>query len=161
MKVNNIIYTIIRILLVAGLIGAIVLYVFIRNSESNTPAEEVFQKVSASVNSEKMQPSTDRFFKKYYGLNAADYDGVLYYAPVSNMDAEELLVVKLKSTDQAETLTDAILKRQSDKEQSFEGYAPEQYALAQSYILDTKGNYILFVIDPNAEAIDAAFAGAL
>ena len=45
MKVNNIIYTIIRILLVAGLIGAIVLYVFIRNSESNTPAEEVFQKV--------------------------------------------------------------------------------------------------------------------
>ena len=77
------------------------------------------------------------------------------------MDAEELLVVKLKSTDQAEALTEAILKRQAGKEQSFEGYAPEQYALAQDYILDVQGNYILFVIDPNAEEIDSAFAGAL
>ena len=161
MKANNIIYTIIRILLVAGLIAAIVIFVFLRNSESLTPAQEVFDKVTATVNSEKMELSTDRYFKKYYGLNAADYDGVLYYAPVSNMDAEELLVVKLKSTDQAEALTEAILKRQAGKEQSFEGYAPEQYALAQDYILDVQGNYILFVIDPNAEEIDSAFAGAL
>lgn len=161
MKFNNTIYTIIRILLVAALIGAIILFVFVRTSESAAPAEEVFAQVSGAVNSEKMQLSTDRYFKKYYGLNAADYDGVLYYAPVSNMDAEELLVVKLKSTDQQDALTDAIMKRQSDKEQSFEGYAPEQYALAQSYLLDVQGNYILFVIDPNAEAIDAAFAGAL
>ena len=161
MKANNIIYTIIRILLVAGLIAAIVIFVFLRNSESLTPAQEVFDKVTATVNSEKMEISTDRYFKKYYGLNAADYDGVLYYAPVSNMDAEELLVVKLKSTDQAEALTEAILERQAGKEQSFEGYAPEQYALAQDYILDVQGNYILFVIDPNAEEIDSAFAGAL
>lgn len=161
MKINNIIYTIIRILLVAGLIAAIILFVFVRSSESKTPAEEVFAQVTAVVDSEKMEPSSDRYFKKYYGLNAADYDGVLYYAPVSNMDAEELLVVKLKSSDQQEALTEAILKRQSDKEQSFEGYAPEQYALAQDYLLDVKGNYILFVIDPNADAIDAAFEGAL
>ena len=139
----------------------IILFVFLRNSESLVPAQEVFDKVSATVESEKMELSTDRYFKKYYGLNAADYDGVLYYAPVSNMDAEELLIVKLKSTDQAEELTEAILKRQAGKEQSFEGYAPEQYALAQDYILDVKGNYILFVIDPNAEMIDSVFAGAL
>ncbi|MBR3244801.1 MAG: DUF4358 domain-containing protein [Parasporobacterium sp.] len=161
MKINNIIYTIIRILLVAGLVAAIVLFVFVRNTESKTPAEEVFRQVSEAVHSEKMELSSDRYFKKYYGLNAADFEDVLYYAPVSNMDAEELLVVKLKSVDQQELLTEAILKRQADKEQSFEGYAPEQYALAQNYILDPQGNYILFVIDPDAESIDAAFANAL
>lgn len=161
MRISNIIYTIIRILLVAGLIGAIILYVFIRSSESSAAPEDVFLQVTAAVHSEKMEPSTDRYFKKYYGLNAADYEDVLYYAPVSNMDAEELLVVKLKDTDQAEALTEAILKRQADKEQSFEGYAPEQYALARDYLLDVQGNYVLFVIDPDAEAIDAAFAGAL
>lgn len=161
MKLNNIIFTLIRILLVAGLIAAIVLFVFVRGSESSASAEEVFARVTAAVDSEKMEPSTDRYFKKYYGLNAADYEDVLYYAPVSNMDAEELLVVKLKNADQSEALTEAILKRQAAKEQSFEGYAPEQYALSQTYILDVQGNYVLFVIDPNAEAIDAAFAGAL
>ena len=160
-KASNIIFTLIRIVLVVALVAAIVFYVFLRNQESSVPAADVFKAVTQSVDTDKMEQTTDRYFKKYYGLNAADYDDVLYYAPVSNMDAEELLVVKLKDVNQAEAVTDAILKRQADKEQSFEGYAPEQYALAQAYILDVQGNYILFVVDPKAEEIDAAFAGAL
>lgn len=160
-KASNVIFTLLRIVLVAALVAAIVFYVFLRNRESTVPASDVFKKVEQTVKTEKMQKTTDRYFKKYYGLNAADYDSVLYYAPVSNMDAEELLVIKLKNSNQAEAVTDAILKRQSDKEQSFEGYAPEQYALAQDYILDVQGNYILFVVDPKAEEIDNAFAGAL
>ena len=160
-KASNVIFTLLRIVLVAALVAAIVFYVFLRNRESTIPASDVFKKVEQTVKTEKMEKTTDRYFKKYYGLNAADYDSVLYYAPVSNMDAEELLVIKLKNSDQADAVTDAILKRQSDKEQSFEGYAPEQYALAQDYILDVQGNYILFVIDTKAEEIDNAFAGAL
>ena len=160
-KANNILFTIYRILLVAILVFAIAFFVFQKNTVSETPAEEVFQKVSAAVDSDKMEPSSNRFFKKYYGLNAADYEGVLFYAPVTNMDADELLVVCLKDPDQAEAVTEAILKRQADKAQTFEGYAPEQYALAEDYLLDVQGNYILFVVDPNAEAIDAAFAEAL
>lgn len=160
-KASNVIFTLLRIVLVAALVAAIVFYVFLRNRESTVPASDVFKKVEQTVKTEKMEKTTDRYFKKYYGLNAADYDSVLYYAPVSNMDAEELLVIKLKNSDQADAVTDAILKRQSDKEQSFEGYAPEQYALAQDYILDVQGNYILFVVDPKAEEIDNAFAGAL
>ncbi len=160
-KASNVIFTLLRIVLVAALVAAIVFYVFLRNRESTVSASDVFKKVEQTVKTEKMEKTTDRYFKKYYGLNAADYDSVLYYAPVSNMDAEELLVIKLKNSNQAEAVTDAILKRQSDKEQSFEGYAPEQYALAQDYILDVQGNYILFVVDPKAEEIDNAFAGAL
>lgn len=151
----------IRIVLVAALIAAIVFYLFGRSRESDAPAAQVFSAVESAVTTDKMEPSTTRYFKKYYDLNAADYEDILYYAPVSNMDAEELLVVKLKDTEQADELSDAILKRQKSKEQSFDGYAPEQYALAQKYILDVQGNYVLFVIDPDAEAIDAAFAGAL
>ncbi len=158
---QNIFFSILRFLLVAILVSAIVLTIFMRNTESNAPAEQVFSAVAASVKTDKMKESTDRYFKKYYGLNAADYEAVLFYAPISNMDAEELLVVKLKDPAQAEALQDAILKRQSDKEQSFEGYAPEQYALAQKYILDVQGNYVLFVIDENGAAIDAAFANSL
>lgn len=160
-KTKNIIFTAIRIILVAALVAAIVFYLFGRSRESAAPSAQVFSAVESVVKTDKMAPSTARYFKKYYDLNAADYEDILYYAPVSNMDAEELLVVKLKNTEQAEALSEAILKRQATKEQSFDGYAPEQYALAQDYILDVQGNYVLFVIDPNAEAIDAAFAGAL
>ena len=161
MKVYNILYTILRILLVAALVTAIVVFIFLKNTVSKTPPAEMFEKVSAAVTSEKMEPAADRYFKKYYGLNAADYEGILYYAPVTNMDAEELLVVCLKDPAQAESVTEAILKRQADKANTFEGYAPEQYALCEDYLLDTQGNYILFVVDPNAQEIDAAFAEAL
>ena len=83
------------------------------------------------------------------------------------LDGNELIETAIQqhyedsSEENLKAVTDAILKRQADKEQSFEGYAPEQYALAQAYILDVQGNYILFVVDPKAEEIDAAFAGAL
>lgn len=160
MKAKNILFTVIRVVLVAGLIAAIVGFIFKKNNTANVPAETVFAKVEASIATDKMQPAALRYFKKYYGLNASDYEAVLYYAPISNMDAEELLVVKMKSTEQEEAVTEAILKRQSDKQNSFEGYAPEEYALAQNYILSVKGSFVLFVIDEAAVEIEAAFAGA-
>ena len=160
-KSSNVLFTIWRILLVAILVLAIAFFVFRKNTVSETPPSQLFEKVSAAVNSEKMALSSNRFFKKYYGLNAADFEDVLFFAPVTNMDADELLVVCLKDPNQAEAVTEAILKRQADKAKTFEGYAPEQYALAEDYLLDVQGNYILFVVDPNAQAIDAVFAEAL
>lgn len=160
-KANNVLFTIYRILLVAILVFSIAFFAFSKNTVSTTPSSEVFEKVSAKITTDKMAPSSNRFFKKFYGLNAADYEDVLFYAPVTNMDAEELLIVRLKDPSQAEAVSEAILKRQADKANTFEGYAPEQYALAENYLLDVQGNYILFVVDPNAEEIDAAFAEAL
>lgn len=36
-------------------------------------------------------------FKRIFGLNAEDYEGVAYFKPISQMDVEELLIVKVKS----------------------------------------------------------------
>ena len=104
-----------------------------------------------------MAESTARFLKKYYGLNAEDYDGVLLYAPVTNMDAEELLLIKCKDLSQTESVKEAIEKRQLTKATTFDGYAPEQYDLCQNYILDEQGTFLLFVISPNAIEIDQEF----
>ncbi|MDO4207029.1 MAG: DUF4358 domain-containing protein, partial [Lachnospiraceae bacterium] len=85
---------IIRILMVAALIGAVVFFVFLKQQESKVPFAEVKEQLTEAVSSDRMELSTARFLKKYYGLNADDYDGVLLYAPLTNMDAEELLLIK-------------------------------------------------------------------
>lgn len=161
MKVKNIIFVIIRVLLVAALTGAIVYFFFFQKPESDVPFQTVKARVAATVRSDGMAESTSRFFKKYYNQNAEDFDGVLLYAPVSNMDADEVLLVKAKTDQQAESLMEAIKTRQQTKEHTFEGYAPEQYALCQNYILNRQGHYILFAVSANAEETDAAFKAAV
>lgn len=129
--------------------------------DSSSSLEEVSQAVSSSVSLEGMEESSNQMFKKFYGLNANDYEGVSLYAPASNMDAEEILIVKLKDSSQAETVTDAINKRLETQKASFEGYGVEQFDLLEDHILDVQGNFILYVVHPDATKADQAFKDSL
>ena len=151
---------IISIVMVIGVIIAIVIYTG-GASESTKLMDEVSPYVVNGFVTDRASLSTDRIFKKYYGLNAADYESVVLYFPISNMDAEELLIVKVKDVSQAEEVEEACLERQSTQIGIFEGYAPEQLSLCENAVLDVQGNYILYVVHENADAIDSAFKKAL
>ena len=159
-KQNISILTILRITMVAALlIFMIVLQV--GNRSSNASLESVSQEVLGAADQEGMQESNNRMFQKFYGLDAQDYEGVTLYSPVSNMDAQELLIVKLKDSSQAEAVTEAINSRLETQMNSFEGYGIEQYAMLEDHILDVQGNFILYVVNPNAQAADEAFRNSL
>ena len=151
---------IISIVMVIGVIIAIVIYTG-GASESTKLMDEVSPYVVNGFVTDRASLSTDRIFKKYYGLNAADYESVVLYFPISNMDAEELLIVKVKDVSQAEEVEEACLERQNTQIGIFEGYAPEQLSLCENAVLDVQGNYILYVVHENADAIDSAFKKAL
>lgn len=129
--------------------------------ESKTPLKTVTANVIKVIDTKSMEESTNRMFKKFYGLNANDYDGVTLYAPVTNMDAEELLIIKLKDSFQAEAVTKAISKRLETQKASFEGYGVEQFDLLENHILDVRGNYILYIVHPDAGKADKAFRSSL
>lgn len=159
-KQNISILTILRIIMVSALlIFMIVLQV--GNRSSNASLESVSQEVLGAADQEGMQESNNRMFQKFYGLDAQDYEGVTLYSPVSNMDAQELLIVKLKDSSQAEAVTEAINSRLETQMNSFEGYGIEQYAMLEDHILDVQGNFILYVVNPNAQAADDAFRNSL
>ena len=159
-KQNISILTILRIIMVAALlIFMIVLQV--GNRSSNASLESVSQEDLGAADQEGMQESNNRMFQKFYGLDAQDYEGVTLYSPVSNMDAQELLIVKLKDSSQAEAVTEAINSRLETQMNSFEGYGIEQYAMLEDHILDVQGNFILYVVSPNAQAADDAFRNSL
>ena len=145
----------------------VVLLVFIISLQmgdrvSAAAIEDVEAAVTSSITMDSVEKSTDRMFKKFYGLNASDYESVVLYAPVTNMDAEELLIVKLADTSQAEAVQAAITNRLDTQKNTFEGYAPEQYDLLDNHhIIDVRGNYILYVVHANASAADQAFRDSL
>lgn len=159
-KQNISILTILRITMVAALLIFMII-LQVGNRSSNASLESVSQEVLGAADQEGMQESNNRMFQKFYGLDAQDYEGVTLYSPVSNMDAQELLIVKLKDSSQAEAVTEAINSRLETQMNSFEGYGIEQYAMLEDHILDVQGNFILYVVNPNAQAADDAFRNSL
>lgn len=144
-------------------IGLLVFIILLQmgTPDSQSSLEEVSQAVSGSVSLEGMEESSNQMFKKFYGLNANDYEGVSLYAPASNMDAEEILIIKLKDSSQAEAVTAAVNKRLETQKSSFEGYGIEQFDLLEDHILDVQGNFILYVVHPEASKADQAFKDSL
>ena len=152
--------TIIRIAMVAALLIFFIVFQ-VGNKSSNASLESVSENVVGTLDLEGMQESNNRMFQKFYGLDAEDYEGVTLYSPASNMDAQELLIVKLKDTSQAEAVTEAINARLETQMNSFEGYGIEQYAMLEDHVLDVQGNFILYVVHPNAGSADEAFRNSL
>ena len=150
----------IRIAMVVLLIVFIVVMGSDKKS-SDADMTDVANAVTAVLDMSSVQEASTLDLKKYYDLTASDYEAVVFYSPVTNMDAEELLIIKLKDTSQADTVEEAINKRLETQKNSFEGYGAEQTALLEDHILDVQGNYILYVVNTNAAKADEAFRGSL
>ena len=139
-----------------------VIFLQLGDKVSAAAMADVESAVTGSISMDAVEKSTARMFKNFYGLNASDYDSVVLYAPKTNMDAQELLIVKLADTSQAEAVAEAIEERRETQKNTFEGYAPEPYDMLENHsILDVRGNYILYVVHEDAAAADKAFKDSL
>lgn len=145
----------------AVILLAFIILLQIGNKNSNSTLNAVTDSVIKSIKVDGMEESSNRLFKKFYGLNANDYEGVTLYVPITNMNAEELLIIKLKDSSQAEAVTKAINSRLETQKSSFEGYGIEQFDLLENHILDVQGNFILYIVHPDAAKADQAFRNSL
>ena len=128
---------------------------------SETKIETVEKAVEKEVPRTGMHSVQSQMVKRLYGLNVNDYEGVVLYISDSNMGAEELLIVKLADTSQAEAVESAVQTRIENQENSFEGYGVEQYQLLQEHVLDVEGNYVFFMVHKEAQKAQKAFLNNL
>lgn len=148
-----------KLLLTTLLMGAISLVGCGVNN--NLTVDEIENKMSKSVTFEDMEKGNSKSLKRFYKLNANDYDGVVLYTPESTMDVTEMLIVKVKDRSQIESLEDAIDSRINYQLQSFAGYGPEQCALVNDYELKTKGDYVFFVVSKDAKDLKESFLNSI
>lgn len=154
----------------AGLVILLAIVIFITVifmelfADSDKAAADVAAEVTAVSSEETVESviqGNDLTFKKIFGLNAADYDGVVYYCPESNMDACELLVVRAAEPEQTDGLVEAINARIDSQKSVFEGYAPKQFEqLGRARVL-VRGHYVFYVVSDDADEYARAFLKAL
>lgn len=143
-----------------AMVFVLIVYVVLLVSQQgvdDVPIKTITGNILKVTKTDGMSQGSSQDLKKYYGLNANDFDGVMLYIPDDVMSVNEMLVVKLKNPDQADEVERAAKKRLETQESSFEGYGTKQTELIQSAILETKGNYVLMVISEDAEKICEAF----
>ena len=93
--------------------------------------------------------------RKLYYINKNEVEDFILYSPKSNMDANEILILKAKSEEDIDKLkvkVEGRIKKQSD---SFKSYRPEEYDIISNRVLDIKGKHLILIISRESEEIEA------
>ncbi|GAA0085226.1 hypothetical protein UT300007_16650 [Clostridium sp. CTA-7] len=112
-------------------------------------------------NNETMEEGDIKSLRKLYYINKNQVDDFVSFVPKSNMNANEILVLKVKDEKDIPTIKSGIEERIKKQGESFKNYRPEEYNLIENAILEVEGNNIIFIISKDSsqikEAIDSNF----
>lgn len=147
-----------------GVLGLLILYIavlLLQSASSNTPFETIEKAVKGTLDVSGMKQADRQELKRFYGLNADDYENVCFYYTNETMGVEELLLVKVKQEEQMDTIEKAVSERIQTQKKSFDGYGEEQMELLSKAVTKRKGDLYLFVVSDKAQQVQSAFLKAL
>ena len=143
----------ILLVIIVGYLVILMLYA----SGSKRAFSEVSKALSSVLDSKELVQMDDQMLKRNYGLNSADYKGVLYYSSPSSISAAEVLVIQVKNDAQIENVTNAIAQRKAQRIEDFDSYLPEQVKLLEDSQEIIRGRYIFFAVSSKASEYRSAF----
>lgn len=128
---------------------------------SKAAMEDVENAVVKSVDMTGLSKQPNKMIKRLYGLMPEEYEGMSLYTADFGMDVEEVLVVKLKDTNQQDAVVAAMEARVASQLESFDGYGVDQCALLKKNIIEVRGNYILLIVHTDGITAQKAFKDSL
>lgn len=131
------------------------------SSGSTKDFDKVAEKFESEMNSETLKKQSAQAVKRYYGLNSADFEGVLLYTSRDSISAEEILIVKAKTDRQIQGVRDAIWNRIESRKDSFENIAPDQLKVLDKAQITVRGRYVFFVVSKDAQKYSTLFTNSL
>ena len=133
----------------------------LRTTTSKKSAQEIADYVTSGMDTTARTQGGAKELKRYFGLNAGDYEGFVIYVPTSNMDAEELLIIKVADEGQVDAVAAAIEARRDAQIQAFSGYGEKQTAQLQDSRLITKGRLLFYAVGDDAGTLAERFSDGL
>lgn len=114
-------------------------FVKVKNLDFAKLSSNIEKKIDTSV----LKKGDDLALKKLYGISKLEVEDYVLFAPKSNMEANEILILKVKG-DTGE-FVNRIQKRIDSQSNSFKNYAPAQYEILKRADLSEKGQYVYFI----------------
>lgn len=137
----------------------------------NVPVKDIVDAIGSEVESTGNLMETDltneemaeanKEFAKAYGIDLEDIEEGIIKAPMINLLADEVIVIKAKDDSKIAGIKEGLTKHVENQLAAFENYVPENYEIVKNHILKSQGNYILLAISKDAEKIEETFDNAL
>lgn len=115
--------------------------------------QEIYQEIEQSVSLYSPQCMDDDFISNYYGIDAASLEEYIFSMSEDAAQAETIIIMKVKNTDDLDGLTAGLQTVVDEKKNEMENYIPEQFAIVEKSKVQTKDNYVWLVISENADTI--------
>lgn len=131
------------------------------DTPSDYPVDDIEKVMIENMNLSGVQKGDDQQLKRFYGLNSADYEGDFLYLSKSNMDVEEILVVKVKNSSQISAVEAAMETRIEVQLNNFNGYGVEQTAMLQNHELVIRGNYLFLGVSKQIDQWKKSFLNSI
>ena len=131
------------------------------NKTGSKSIAEIYQEIEQTVSLQSPQCMDDEFVSNYYGIDAASLEEYVFSMSEDAAQAETIIIMKVRNTDDIGRLTDDLQTVVDEKKNEMENYIPEQFAIVEKSKVQTKNNYVWLVISDNAEAITDIIEGGL
>jgi len=137
------------VLLLAGVM-ALLLY---RKAPADVPLSSVEEAILSKHELSGMEKAGDMRMKRAFGLNSADYEEVLYFAPDNTMSVSELLILKCRDESALAGVTEAFQSRLDVQKKNFDGYGTDQTELLLHARIGSAGPYAWFIVGREADQL--------
>lgn len=153
MKKNVFALTVIMVIILALLTGC-----SSKDTTSKEPSiDEIDQNINDDVDISNMVESDSDKLEKLYDIDIDKVDNFKLYTAKTNIEANELLILKVKNEEDIGDIKEDINDRIESQTNSFKDYLPDEYFLIEKHVLKSNGNYIIFIISEEAEKIESLF----
>ncbi|WP_040192435.1 DUF4358 domain-containing protein [Clostridium culturomicium] len=150
-KIYLIFYGILFTLVIVIFVG---LYGVLKIAEPSM--SEIDKSIVATADLSNMVKDDAKKLRQLYYINKNQVEDFILYAPKTNMDASEILVLKAKDVEGVKHLKEKVEARVDKQSESFASYRPELKTVIDDYKLKEKGQYLYLIISGDNKKIDKA-----
>ena len=105
------------------------------------------------TNQDLVEVGDKKRLSNLYYINENEVEDFVSYTPRTNMDVEEVLVLKVNENKNVSEIKEKINKRLQKQGESFKNYRPEKYKVIEDAILEQEGQYLIFIESENSSAV--------
>ena len=129
---------------------------------SSADPHNVLKAAYSSADTSNMQHASNQMIKRIYGIDPSEYEFCTLYYPLTNMDVDELFLIKYADKSQEQKVISAFESRLNSQKNVFESYGVGQMELLSNhslYISDS--GFAFFIINSRADEARYAFTEAI
>lgn len=119
--------------------------------------EDIESNIINNINIDNLEKGNQKALRRLYGISQDDLEEFALYIPKSNMDVDEILILKVKNKEKIYDIEEKIEDRVERQIKNFDGYGREQVGLLNDYEIKIKDKYILFSVSDKSEDIKELF----